>query len=237
MILKYGSYSHASAEAAIAITQRKNYSQRGVPESVTKTWTITGILQADTQAAITTAIQALEAAYAINGQDLVLYLADGTTATAHALYSGQSIDGTRVLSLDYTEGEGVEYVNIRSYKIVVEAEFLASPENVTEYDETISFQGDGGPQRVFITTLTGAPVEQIGARQTTYKAFQQGSAVGLLGWPAPNAPIWPEAEHTPARVVNLKAPQRTGQGFKYYRTEWSYQFESIAPLAGTPNVV
>src|SRR4051812_10427001 len=96
MIFKYGSYTHDAAELTLTIRREPVFCQGNFESAYKESWQGKGFLQAADQAALTTAINALQAAYATHGQNATLYLADGTTATSHALVSANSYTGVRV---------------------------------------------------------------------------------------------------------------------------------------------
>lgn len=236
MIVKYGTYAHENNEVTVAISRRSQYSQRGILEYTRESWVMRGFIQAASQSALTTAIDSLRTAYATNGYDVGLYLDDGTTLTSHYMTSSNARGGVRVVDLEFPEGEGAEYSTFRSYGITLEADFYNTSDNFLEWDEEISFEGTGGPLRVFIPTLDGLPQEQITAQYTTYRATQEGSALGLGGYPFYPPPIWPDAELQFLRRTSQKAPKRIGSDYVGYGISWSYTFESVSPISGRPTL-
>lgn len=236
MILKYGSYIHADAECAVVITKRPEYSPRGVRKSVRETWTIAGVMQANSQSELTAALAALRSAYNVNGQDVGLYLGDGTTLSNHFMNSGNALGGVRVTAFDFPKGEGAEYSTFRSYSITLEADFPDTFPNLLDYHEAISFKGTGGRRKVFLETLDGPPQMQIAAQRTTYKATQKGKAVGAGTWPAPSAPLWPFAELEDHRTIDYDTPRVAGRHVTELAVSWNYAFESVTPLVGMPTL-
>lgn len=237
MYLRYGPYTHAKNEPAVQIGKAALFSPRGYRQAVRETWRIVGVLHAADQPALTAAIAALRAAYNVNGLDLGLYLDDGTTPTDHFLSSAASLGGTRVSRLEFPTGSGAEYSTFRSYAITVEADFPDTSNNLLEFSETLSFEGTGGPRVVFLETLEGVPQQQIARQRTTYRARQEGRAVGQVSYPPVAAPIWPAAELADQRRLALRAPQRAAGNLTRFVAEWTYVFESATPLVGGPTVV
>src|SRR5262245_55968910 len=237
MYLKYGSYTHAQNEPAVQIARRAVFSPRGYRQAVRETWRIVGVLHAANQSALTAAIAALRSAYNVNGLDLGLYLDDQTTLTDHALISGASLGGTRVTALDFPTGTGAEYSTFRSYSITVEADFPDASNNLLDFSETLSFDGTSGPRVVFLDTLEGLPQPQLAQHRTQSRARQSGRAVGLPTYPGAAPPIWPAAELLPERRLVLRSPRRVAGNLTEFIVEWTYVFESIAPLAGVPSVM
>ncbi|HTI51188.1 MAG TPA: hypothetical protein VL475_09560, partial [Planctomycetaceae bacterium] len=179
MILKYGSYAHDQNECAVVIAKRAIFSPRGDRQFVRETWHVTGIKHAASQSALTAALADLRIAYSINGLDVGLYLDDGATLTDHALPSGATLGGVRVTSLDFPRGDGAEYSTFRTFHLTLEADFPDAAGSLLDYAESLNFEGTGGPRRVFLDVLEGLPQEQIGTQCTTYRATQQGRAVGF----------------------------------------------------------
>ena len=122
MILRYGSYSHADNEVTLVISQRSTFNEIGARSGYVANWSIRGILQASTEANLRTAIVALEAAYGVDGRDLVLYSSDGTSVR-HSMLNAGSRQGVRILDLSYPTGDGSEYTTFRTYQITAEAEY------------------------------------------------------------------------------------------------------------------
>lgn len=249
MYLKYGSYQHDTNEAAVTISKRAQHDPTtGLLTSIRHEWTIEGVLHAASQAALTTAIQALEAAYATDGNTLALYLDDGTV-TAHILDPSGTLGGVKIESgPEYPNGRGAEYSTYRSYRIVAVAEVAAaqgggggSAGTIITFSETVSLWG-GGPRFVYVETLDGPPQKQTVVQQTSVRGSQVGRAVGWSGWPNPPAPIWPDAEHRDLRQVTRESPRLTSDNsttLKYteYAISWSYQFEAADDsLVGNPNL-
>ncbi len=237
MFLRYGAYTHAQNEPAVQIGKRAVFSRRGYRQAVRETWRIVGVLHAADQPGLTSAIAALRSAYNVNGLDLGLYLDDGVTLTDHALVSGNTLGGTRVTALEFPTGTGAEYSTFRSYSITVEADFPDTTQNLLDFSETLSFEGNGGPRMVFLDTLVGLPQQQIVRQQTTYRARQEGRAVGQATYPPVAPPIWPAAELPDQRRLILRSPRRVASNLTEFVAEWTYVFEAVSPLAGGPTVM
>jgi len=241
MYLKYGTYTHDANEGAISITRPVKTNERGNTESVIERWEIDGTLQAASVAALTTAILALEAAYATDGNNVVLLDSDGVTETAHKITSANTTSGVRVVERPhYPVGTGGEYTTYRNYKIVLEAETQVAASGgqsnaLVRYQETITFTG-GGPKFGFMQTLQGRPQIQTLAEATPFRAVQSGSAIGKSSYPSPNTPVWPDAEQEEQRNISRKSPERSGQYFVNYEISWQYYFSSTSGFSGLPKV-
>jgi len=235
VILKFGQYAHANNEVGIVMSRGSLRDQYGIIYGYHTTWTIRGILQADTQADITTAIAALEAAYSSEGKDAILYLDDGITATAHKLLDGPSFGGVKVKDgPNYPNGVGAEYSTFRTYEITLEASYgFNNAGGLTQFDEVIAMFG-GGPRWILIQTLNGPPQRQQTADMTPFYAQQSGSATGVLTWPEPGSPLFPEHEHRDRRRIVLAGPVASPEAGRSWGVSWSYEFESITELFGQP---
>jgi hypothetical protein len=241
MILAYGSYRHPLAEAGISIQRETLFAATGVPTATRERWWIDGVLQAESSAGVTRAIVELQSAYSRQAQDVVLFLPDGTTPTAHTIQSRDTIGGVRVTRPpSFPQGRGAEYSTYRSYTIELEADIPVTRDaNLLLYwEEVLSFSG-GGPRWVYLATLAGPPVRQQVQESTPFRATQSGRAVGFRDYPTPAAPIWLAAWHQDASTITRRLPKRTGSGAATTETEfevtWQYQFESASPLVAQPN--
>jgi hypothetical protein len=238
MILKYGAYAHAGNEVQITISRRANIEPNGLRSTFVETWHIRGVLQAASQAALTAALGALEAAYAVDGNTLAFFEDDGTTETAHKLDSATAIGGVRVVAgPSYPAGSGAEYSTFRTYTVTVEAEYPLDDEieQPVAWTETLLF-GGGGPRFVMLHTLTGTPVKQEVAENTPYWCLQTGSARGLLSYPAPPEPLFPGDEHVDRRRIAFRTPEILEGVPKDFVVEWSYSFEATGALVGMPTI-
>ncbi len=239
MIVKYGPYQHSQNEVSIRITREPMRSQAGVFYAYKERWDCQGLLlNFATQSQITTAIQRLTNAYANDGYDLVLYLDDGITPTAHALLSANCNGGTRVVqapSFPDTLGTA-EYQPAagRSYSFAIEGEVaLTSANVVVKFEESLDFEGTGGPIVVWIPVAQGNWIQQQTSEASTYRVIQSGSAIGLYGAPPPPPPTWPAAEIQQQRKIKYGSPQRYGE--LEFPVSWSYTFEASGSLTGQPN--
>jgi len=123
-VLKYGSYAHTLVPIVEMASERLGAAS-GARQATRRTWTIRGDLFG-TQGELKTAMDALVAAYASDGEDLTLYKNDGVNILDQ-LDSSAAIHGTRVtMRPAFPEGKGAEFATRRTYTIVVEAVFLGS---------------------------------------------------------------------------------------------------------------
>lgn len=235
MILKYGSYTHGDGEVTISVSKEKTTAESGEQTGYKEAWTIRGVLHASSVPALTGALSALEQAYSVNGNDLVLYESNGTTPTVHSLHNGNTSSGVRIVKISYPVGDNTEYVTSRTYEIDVEAQVIQQNVEFDEWNETITVKG-GGPKFVYLQTLTGPPQKQIVAQSTPYFATQSGSAVGLLGYPRFPQPLFPQHEHLDQRVQARVSPQVQPNTPTKFQIDWTYEYESASPLYGVPGI-
>ena len=106
---------------------------------------------------------------------------------------------------------------------------------MTSFTETLTFEG-GGPKFIWLPAINGAPQKQQVYGQTTYRATQQGKAVGLMGFPPPPPPVFGADKLISAPKFTEVSPTRTGLGFQGYTVTWLYTFEDGSPLIGVPHV-
>jgi hypothetical protein len=237
MFLKYGDYQHASGEVSVVITKQGIFADAAILRGVRERWDLQGRLQAESPAALSTALEELAAAYAFQGQDVGFYFDDGTPSS-HQITSSATNGGVRVVSPpSFPQGKGAEYSTFRTYSIALEAEVLDENASLIAWHERLNFSG-GGPQFAYLQPINGLPIKQLLKQSTPYRATQSGEAVGMYAYPTPAAPLWPAAEHVNLREMHYELPKRMGESssatFTEYRVTWSYQFESATPLVGLP---
>lgn len=239
MILKYGAYTHANNEVAYTITRHALKTQGGIFYAYEEQWSCTGILHSPdgTQNGLTNAIIALTNAYSVDGYDLVHYLDDGVTPTAHQLISVACNGGTRVLQApQFPIGTGGEYTTYRNYSFTIAGEVPLTSSNVlTKYEEKISVKGTGGPVQVWIPVAEGPWIRQQTSTASTFQIQQTGHATGLYAYPPFNDPIWPDAEIVQQRQQEQGNAEARNGRFYNFPASWSYTFESSGQLVGQPN--
>ncbi len=237
MYLKYGNYQHASGEVSVVISKQGLFSESGMPRGIRERWDIQGKLFAIAFPQLSTAINALTAAYSVHGQDVGFHFDNGLVSS-HRIINAQTNGGVRVVvPPSFPEGTGAEYTTYRTYSLALEAELLVSNASLLHWNERLSFSG-GGAQHTFLLPINGPPVKQLLRQTTTYRATQSGEAIGYQSYPTPAAPLWPDEEHVHRREVHYELPKRMGPAgavaYTQYRVTWSYHFESATPLLGSP---
>lgn len=238
MYLKYGNYRHEDNEVELAsITKHLVRAESGAKRLLRETWTLKGELRAATQSALDAAIRQLENAYLRqDGRDAVFYFDDGT-ATQHQLRNSRSLSGVRVLSLSYPVGRGAEFATYRTYEIQLEADFPVADNtaNLLAWQESITFQGSGGPDVSVTEVLDGPPLIELSGTHTPCYATQSGSALGHRSYPSVPGPIWPANEIGRERSITPGTPKLLNGVLVEWPVSWSYRFVAQGPLSGLPH--
>lgn len=225
MYFKWDGYQHDAGEVDVTyIQQQRIFSPRNRYAFIRKTLTVQGHLCVTGQADIKAAIDRLEDAYKGEWHTVGLYHDDGTPS-AHVLDFNSSLNGIRLLTLDYPKEDGGEYATGRSYRAVFQADYLSDENEVFSWEETIQVIGTGGPDWEFIPQFIGPPLLQINCMQTPQIILQSGESVGLTGYIQPPAPYWPTFEHTNRRSIVRGTCQKKGRlQSLLWPTQWTYRF-------------
>lgn len=233
--LKYGSYTHDLEEASVVIDKDVDWNDEGVAETITETWNITGILQADSFAALTTAIAALEAAYLLPNKDLILTSSAG--ATAHKLRFSDW-DSIRPSGISYPVGNGGEYTTWRTYSTRVTA--VKKPnanqggDRIVEYSETIEITGNGGPDWVFQPVISGNWPSANLTDRTPVFITQSGEAVGLDDY-IYGIPIFPANEIGKQRRTRRGTARKRKPVPSEFPSSWQYSYQFMGGVPSVPN--
>jgi len=239
MQLTYNGYQHDENEVTISISRQGLIAEDGFVWGYTESWAINGILHGDTDVALAAEMDALEAAYFVQGGNLI-WVKGGVTM--HSLISNATLSGTRVVSPpQFTATGNGELTTFRSYSIIVEADvaisgmtyglangaFPATNDEIIllKYEESIDYTGTGGPRFGFLPTLSGTYQKQRLTEKSLMTASQSGMAIGLGRRPLPPAPLYPDDEHTDKRVVRYPQPRKRGGYQIEYPVHWNYTFE------------
>jgi hypothetical protein len=241
MTVNWGPYKFPTVNPVIAIERPAIVNGREERLGYTEIWRLTGklISQSNNPNELTNLIALMEAAFKVDGQDLTLTMPDGSIS-AHALKSSACLGGTRVTKLaSYPEGDGIEYVTLRSYELEVQGEVydLATANSLWSFEETLAIVGNCGPVVGWMTPKYGNSIQQVWKSQSTCTAIQSGSAKGMFGYPQLPNPLWPGFEKESAREVTPGQPRKFGTAFNLYPIDWKYYFESGVPLSATPTIL
>lgn len=237
MQLMYGGYTFDDAEVALQIFRQTMYGPRGTRTSIRHTWNITGWKVAASNAELTSALAAMEAACSVDDQSLGFF--DNGVPTVHSLLNTGTLNGVQVIGpVDYPNGaasfagSGSEYQFKRTYRIRFQADYLASQSNLVEYFANIVKIGTGGPKIVWQESLTGVPQPQQTKAFTKCLLIQSGRSVGYTSPEPPDTPLYgyPFFQNDRA-MTDFGSPQRVSKNIStHYPTRWRYVFESASPL-------
>lgn len=237
MILSYNGTARPNNECELVIEQTPYWGERGRRSGTTKRISIKGVIQGpsySTVAAITTAITALEAQFAVDGGDLILYDSDGSTETAHAFRSQDTLGGLRVVGgVRYPEGKGAEYSpgRGRTWEVVIEGDFPDANENLIAWVETIDITGvPGASDWGHVPVINGLWPVQVFSEFTPVTMVQQGKAIGQFEYPPVPPPLFPLHEKQKMRRLTKKLPDRFGDSLRNWEVGWAYTFESMQEL-------
>lgn len=241
MIFSYNGFQHAQNEVSFTISRTALKSQAGFYYGYKEHWACRGLLlNYSTQQEITAAIQQIQNVYAADGGNVIFYLDDGVTPTAHVLISDQTDGGVKVVeppsfpdtlgTAEYQPSAG------RSYSFALEAEVPLTDENVTlRFTESVQIHGTGGPINVWIPLAQGPWIRQQTSQSSTFRVVQAGSALGLYGTPAVPPPLDPGDEIQQLRQLTIESAQRLA--IYDWPVSWSYTFESGGQIQASPSQV
>jgi hypothetical protein len=237
VIPRYGSYNFDTQSCEVTLNIQTLVNRRNVPYALVGQMNVAGYLAGADTTAVNAACVAMEAALEVPYRDLVVYT-DAGAATHLALYNNNSTTGVVIDGPRYPRGKGVELVTLRYFEFTGRAEYpIGTGRGVLmSFQETVTFQGTGGPKFILKDSLTGLPQRQVIQQRTRVSATQQGQAEGYLDYPTEPPPLWPAAEHVELRRVSRQGGTFHGKTWQGFTVSWHYQFEAAAPLAGRPTL-
>ena len=240
MYWKYGNYTHPANEVnLVSVQQYPVYTDRLYRRTSRYRMTIAGELQYATQAELTTKITELMAAYDYDGYEAGLYQDDGTVTRHHLPLNGNLISGPRIMYRDFPKGDAAEYATKRTFRVVLEAEYLEVESQLVSFQETLSFRGTGGPLWRMKMYAKGVPKPELLAQKTPQQIIQHGTVVGLQGYPLGflPAPLFPQWEHANQRSFNIQSPRRYGNMFLDFPMTYAYVFTLPVAQDAFPNAL
>lgn len=232
-VFKYGGYTHEAGEVWFTGSSRDaKWDEYGNLLGYTVRWELQGRKHAADAVALTAALQELERAYAIQGQDAGFWM-DASTPSAHVLRSAEFVGGVGVASgINYVEGPG-EYTTYRTFRFALEATTapivigggggISGP--ASSFSEGMTYDFDSGT--IWVPCRNAPAQRQIVTQYPLYSAVQEGSVTSLypgLNYPPPR---WPQL-HMRGRIGS--EPPARWNGLLQYKTTWRYEFESNEPF-------
>lgn len=235
MYLTWGSYTHPDNEIDISsISVRSMYSQRNRLEFKRWTMTVQGEICTTDKDELTTRLRELQEEYNEDYRDVILHRSDGTH-TAHALTNANSINGVRVMQFSYPKGGAGEYATGRTFSITFQADYLDVEDDIYSFNESLTFIGTTGPQWELVPTWRGTRyVERWPVTPQTI--YQDGSVIGLRGWPHLPPRLFGEAyEHLNMRMVRTSSPRMHNRHQNlHYPLNYRYVYSTHVLLNGYP---
>lgn len=237
---RYGSYDHTDNEVnLVSMTKETTYSPRGASMSKVIRMVAVGHICDSNSTSLLQKIEDIYDAYLRNDASSA-----GLVGTPHFIYAKDTMDGIRVVSVDFPEGAPGELATGRTYRIVLEANIRAIQDQIVWFTQTMTHIGSGGVAMVIIPRPTGPPMPVWYNASTPMKVIQHGQAIGMEAWPTLPAPFWGSYEILPERRIAYTSPRRINRTGKSYRNfefpmSWSYTFEmpnAINPLV-TPSYI
>jgi hypothetical protein len=213
---KYRNHVHANGETLVTyFGARRLYTARGFPDRIIKRALVEGEVLATTQAAIESARDTIEAAYAQDGGDAALL-----TDTGAETYQMRNC---RILELAWLQEEAkAHFATALPFRITIESEELASDGGMLSFSESFTRIGNGGPRVVWPELQNGPAIPQTTAANTNVTLIQSGEAVALGGWPLENVPVFPafldNPTDTTSRTINFADLRPV------YTVRWNYVF-------------
>lgn len=238
MILKVGATALPQNEVFVRnISKRAIIGPSGVYAGRRDQWFVQGIVRANTQSDLKTAVDARMTTFspADYDREIGLYFNNGTSVTSDVLTHTGSTNGVVISNVtwgDAARDPGVEWVYYRKYSFVAEAEYPSASDGIVSLSESITLIGNAGPDYVIREYLTDV-VDSETTKLYTKSGFRQwGAAVGLKSYPTPPSPIGTTKPFMGIQVTTsrpLKLGRKTNLN---YPVRWSYYGEG--PLAFTP---
>lgn len=231
--LKYNGYTFDTETTLVPISRTYMTDQKARRATETQTWNVKTTLRATGQAAITAAINTLEAVLEDN-HDLILYESDGTTQTPHKILTADQRGGVKITGVSYPESTGPEWavqrVAVITFTGIKDLDTIT--DDVLSFQESMSYRG-GGQRQVMHETISGKPQGPYTvATDTIYYATQRGSMTSLAVISAP-APVFPGFEIDGEPILDFTSPYTDGKII--YQLRWEYRFQSAYPLTDLPN--
>jgi len=237
MYFMYGSHRHPDNEVNLAKFQQfPVFSERRLRRTTRYRMELNGELQYATQAELTTKIGELIDAYSVDGLEACLYQDDGTPTRHRLANRSDSVTGTRVMYRDWPKGDAAEYATKRTFRIILEAEYLEPDSEITQANEVLAFRGAGGPIWDMAIPFSGNPIPVRRSFKSPQRIVQTGLIVGLTGYPLQYVPgpIFPAWEHVDRREVSPGSAKQYGRMLLDWPISYSYHFSLPSPINAIP---
>lgn len=192
-----------------------------------------------TKAEIKDRIELLDATYKLDYFDCGWKQNNGTI-TPHRMLTNDvnSLSGNQVVYRSWDNLLPTEYVNTRSFSVVIRNLFLETYSSVLEFNETVQQIGTGGPVWRKHNLWNGAPLRENLTLTSKVRYVQTGVLVGLTGYESVPGPYWPDDEQQWRRTISSSSPRLHGHPSStqatHYVKKYTYHFELSAAEAQNP---
>lgn len=241
MQFQYGNYSFPIDSVAITgFTSSFVRSQTGRAHLLKKQMSCKGKFIGTSRSDISAQLALAQLAMSINGQPAVMY-DDFGNVTPFNIDSASSVGGVIVTQgLSNREVMGAQGITYMWFTFAIEADYLwAGNNDVLSFQETLSFHDNQGlPLQIERVPAVGLPIIQNITQTSFYYATQAGTLTQVGANPQPMPAIFPGLfRGTPdSNSVSLMSPQTVRGTPIAYGIQWKYEYISISPFFGYPNV-
>lgn len=203
-------------------------------------------LHYDGQLALSARMATIRRAIRLWGYDVGLYHDNGSPSEVF-IRSAETSSGVRITRYpfpDATEGAG-NYASGLKGGCGFQAEYLpgqflgagwgggGNEVVVVGLNQSVTYQGTGGPRRVIQEFTQGPPAEYVVADRTKCRATQSGSLVQEANAPesfgTPLAPLWPDRQINESYALTYVNEQVSDDKWRC-TVNWNYEFESVGPF-------
>ncbi|QDV78091.1 hypothetical protein [Botrimarina mediterranea] len=224
----FASYEHSRQETP-----------NGFPDTYTVNVTVAGMIclaqgtaytTDEAQTALSTAIAALEAATAVQGQSVVL-MKDNGAQSVHGLNTALAIGGVSYSPPSYPGDDPTEYVTGRRWQFTASAIFNDfGAGQILDHRETVEISG-GWPQKVRTVVSNGPAIETIVAASTVGMLVQSGTIVGRdQHFPLPPQ-LYPSLYDPQESSASVATPlMRNGVPYAYSRNYRYVHYKLTGPF-------
>lgn len=238
----YGAFRFEPGEASLRTFRTvPTRNEKGFLEKITVTLDIDYEIIRDGQAAIKSRFSQIANAIRRDGRDAGFYH-DSGARSAIFIVNSETASGVRISQYPSLEsGDGADYATHHKGSCGFSAEYLPAKfgggqGQATNYAESVSVRGTGGPRFGIDVVDRGRPRQFRLADYTPVTATQQGTITVIAKtpfYPPANPPLWPGLEDVEQREITNDL-QPANDGSWQCTLNWSYRFTSPGPLFGFP---
>lgn len=188
------------------------------------------------------ALSALEIAWrqrlAVKDRDLIFKTDAGGISSASILVR-ETMSGTRVRAIRFSEAMGAEFVTRRTMQFQVTATYKVkdAANAIVAWQESIVITGNSGPDTQWRFPINAPAIREVVTFQSLVRASQSGFAIGHSARPNRPPAIWPAYLVNPEDTIGLDTPKWAGREYYDFPVRWSYSFQrGDGPLVGLPSM-